>query len=578
MFLLYGSSYAQNRLHETVGSPAQKLALDKAYAYMSNDQYDSAQYCLNKIYAIDSSRKPTQFAYYVTTCQAEIYYYNNLHLLGLQESLKGETIAKILKDSVLMADSYNFIGLFHLNNNRLEQAKASFKKSLRFAKQPPYKKFYMDLTKPHHILGNLAETYEKLNLPDSAIYYSRLSLKMAKEIKSGRGMATGALNIGNAYLLNSQIDSAYKYFKLTKVYAIEADEFDVELTGCSGMAECAAAKGEKKLAFQYLNEGFSVLKKYPQLNDFYASMFLDVAIKLYRNYGNVQLLNKTLELKSKRETATYNRNNRQIQSLLLTGINNEKTIFALELADSKSKQSLANTRIYVLLLVLGIVVIAFIAYRYYTLQRLRLANLRTKISQDLHDEVGATLSGIAMYSYIAQEQIRNHQTENVDSSLNIIKDNAAEMVAKLNDIVWTVNPLLDHLQDLIERLKEFAIQTTNAKQIRLVFREIGKMDEVKLPMQVRKNVYLICKEAINNAVKYSDAEKLEVVFEVRQKLLLVSVTDTGKGFLVEKETNGNGLLNMNSRAKEIKAKLTLLSTPNQGTTVHFTYKFKGISK
>ncbi len=578
MFLLCDLVYAQKRLDKTEGSLAQKLILEKAYAYMSNDQYDSAQYCLNKIYAIDSSRKPTQFAYYLTTCQAEIYYYNNLHLLGLQESLKGETIAKILKDSVLMADSYNFIGLFHLNNNKLEQAKVSFKKSLTFAKQPPYKKFYMDLTKPHHILGNLAETYEKLNVPDSAIFFSRLSLKKAREINSERGVATGALNTGNAYLLNVEIDSAYKYFELTKFYAIKADEFDVELTACSGMAECAAAKGDKKLAFQYLDEGFAVLKKYPQLNDFYAAMFLDIAIKLYRKYDNVQLLNRTLELKSKRETVTYNRNNRQIQSLLLTGINNEKTIFKLELADSKSKQSLANTRIYVLLLVLGMVVIAFVAYRYYTLQRLRLANMRTKISQDLHDEVGATLSGIAMYSYIAQEQIKNQQPERVQGSLDIIKDNAAEMVAKLNDIVWTVNPRLDHLQDLIGRLKEFAIQTTNAKQIQLGFREIGKLDEVKLPMQARKNIYLICKEAINNAVKYSEAEELEVVFEVKQKLLIVSVKDTGKGFLVERETNGNGLLNMNSRAREINAKLMLSSVPNQGTSVHFTYKFKGISK
>lgn len=347
----------------------------------------------------------------------------------------------------------------------------------------------------------------------------------------------------------------------------------MELTAYSGMAECAAANRNKEAAFGYLNEGFFVLRKYPQLNDFYAAMFLEIAIKLYRKYGDIQLLNKTLELKSKRETTTYHRNNQQIQSLLLTGINNEKTIFKLELAESKNKQSLANTRIYVLLLVLCVLVIVFVAYRYYALQRLRLANLRTKISQDLHDEVGATLSGIGMYSYIAKEQIKQGEQSEVENSLNVIKENATEMVAKLNDIVWTVNPLQDHLVDLIERLREFAIQITNAKQIRLIFNKIGMLDEVKLPMQPRKNIYLICKEAINNAVKYSEAEVLEVTFEIKHKTLMVAIRDNGKGFLVEEETKGNGLLNMKNRAREINLQLSIASELGVGTNIHFSYKF-----
>lgn len=234
---------------------------------------------------------------------------------------------------------------------------------------------------------------------------------------------------------------------------------------------------------------------------------------------------------------------------------------------------MANTRIYVLLLALFVLVIVFVAYRYYALQRLRLANLRIKISQDLHDEVGATLSGIGMYSYIAKEKIKQGEQTEVENSLNVIKENATEMVAKLNDIVWTVNPLQDHLVDLIERLREFAIQITNAKQIQLHFNKIGKLDELKLPMQSRKNIYLICKEAINNAVKYSEAEVLEVVFEIKHKMLVVAITDNGKGFLVEEETKGNGLLNMKNRAREIDLKLAISSELHRGTSVHFTYKF-----
>ncbi|RZL42769.1 MAG: hypothetical protein EOO93_28710 [Pedobacter sp.] len=295
--------------------------------------------------------------------------------------------------------------LFYMNNNKLKDAVKYFRKGLKFAHQPPYPAEYIELSKPHHINGNLAEAFEKLHQSDSAVYYSRESLTESKQINSKRGTATAFLNLGNAYFQKNNIDSAKKYFESTRIAALAGNDFDVELNSYSGLANCAAAYDQEKESLSKLEMGFMLLKKYPQLNDFYSLMFLETAIKLYKKYNDQIKLIKTLELKNRIQTATYARNNTQIQTLLLTGLKNEKLIFNLELAESENKQSLANTRVYVLLLVLLSIIIAFIAYRYYALQRLRLANLRSKISQDLHDEVGATLSGIAMYSYITKEQI-----------------------------------------------------------------------------------------------------------------------------------------------------------------------------
>lgn len=544
----------------------------KAYNFMSVDQYDSAQVYLNKIYQKETSRRPNLFTYYITTLQAEIYYYNNLHLLGLQQSLKGENIAKMLNDSVLIADSYNFIGLFYLNSNKLSEAKAYFKKALQFAKQPPYRKTYMELTKPHHIYGNLSETFEKLNEPDSAIFYSLLSLKLAKYIKSPRGMSTGALNTGNAFLVNNQIDSAKKYFQLTQELAGNAQEFDVELNGYGGLADCAARLEGKRSAYHCLAKGFSLLNKYPHLNDFYASMFLTTAMQVYKFYGDIRNLNLTLELKSKRETATYKKNNTQIQSLLMTGINNEKTIFKLELAEIQNRQTVATIRIYILLLVVLVLIVVFIAYRYYALQRLKLANIRTKISQDLHDEVGATLSGIAMYSYITKEQIKNNQHESVENSLDIIKDNATEMVAKLNDIVWAVKPVEENLYRLLVRLREFALQITAAKAIRLVFAIPDEFQTLKLSMELRKNIYLICKEAINNAAKYSEADLLTINLSSANSYLVIEIQDNGKGFGPNVSSQGSGLSNMANRANEIAASLRVDGNLGFGTKISLGFK------
>ena len=201
-----------------------------------------------------------------------------------------------------------------------------------------------------------------------------------------------------------------------------------------------------------------------------------------------------------------------------------------------------------------------------------MANLRSKISQDLHDEVGATLSGIAMYSYITKEHVRNQENELVNNSLDIIKDNAGEMVAKLNDIVWAVNPVLDNTHQLAERLKDFALQHTAAKKIRLSFVADDGLAMQKFNMERRKNIYLICKEAINNAVKYSECTELNIQMQVLHKHVYIIIADNGKGLLLDTAGKGNGLINMATRPAEINAKLEINGPKGSGTTVSLSCK------
>ncbi|GAB3920784.1 tetratricopeptide repeat-containing sensor histidine kinase [Mucilaginibacter myungsuensis] len=563
----------RDQLPQSAGGDKQILnAFNKADAHMTTGQYDSAQFWLNKIYTQVSYRRPSLFSYYLTSRQAEVYYYNNLHELGLLEANKAETIARVLKDSTLLLDAYNFKGLFNLNKNKYVEAIRNFKLGLKAAPKLPHKPHHIELSELYHIYGNLAEAFEKSNQPDSAIRYCRLSLKKAKEIASGRGEATATLNLGMAFIQKQSVDSALKYFELSRQYADASKAFDVELTTYGGLAECAAISNNRPLALAQLDKGFALLKAYPQTNDYYLSIFLDAAVKIYRKYSDNAALSRTLQLRTDIQKATYDRSNMQIQSLVLMGLQNEKKIFELELAESQNKQNLAITRSYILMLIILVIVIAFIAYRYYALQRLKMANVRSKISQDLHDEVGATLSGIAMYSYITKEQVKNGEAVAVNNSLDIIKDNAGEMVAKLNDIVWAVNPIQDHLSALIDRLKEFAIQIAAAKNIKAEFVYDPGMEDLKLPMEARQNVYLICKEAINNSVKYSCGNLLRVTITVSGRQLEIEIQDNGDGFAVDNGGSGNGLMNMRNRAKDIGGKLTIDSKSGNGTRINLNCK------
>jgi signal transduction histidine kinase/ligand-binding sensor domain-containing protein len=199
-------------------------------------------------------------------------------------------------------------------------------------------------------------------------------------------------------------------------------------------------------------------------------------------------------------------------------------------------------------------------------------NERLRISKELHDEVGATLSGIAMYSQLTKEQINHADTSEVEKSLNIMQQNAGEMVNKLNDIVWLINPDKGTLQKLIQRLEEYATDMAMIKNMQVKVNVPAHLAEHSLPMESRRNIYLFCKEAINNAVKYSNGTLLQLDIKEANNTLEFSVSDNGKGFDAVMVRRGNGLDNMQKRADEIGAKLVLQSKKEEGCLVSMQFK------
>ena len=199
--------------------------------------------------------------------------------------------------------------------------------------------------------------------------------------------------------------------------------------------------------------------------------------------------------------------------------------------------------------------------------------IRNKLAQDLHDDIGATMSGIALHSHMARLYISQNKTDSVVQSLNLIADGAVEMVNNLNDVVWAVNPKNDNVDEMLERLKEYALGITQAKNI-LVNWDIQKeIQNLKLPVEYRRNVYLICKEAVNNAVKYANCNQIVIGGSQRDHQLTFSVYDDGEGFDPNRLSNGNGLRNMQERAKESNMELAIQSGNGNGTCISMQYNF-----
>lgn len=204
-----------------------------------------------------------------------------------------------------------------------------------------------------------------------------------------------------------------------------------------------------------------------------------------------------------------------------------------------------------------------------------LLNRQLQISRELHDEVGATLSGVAMYSHLTKKQLQLQDIEGVEKSLTIMQDSSAQMVNKLNDIVWLINPDRSSLPNLMQRLEEYARNMAAAKNMEVNINIATTIQHRQLTIEQRRNIYLFCKEAINNAVKYSEGSLLELSVTEDGYFLEFSVKDNGKGFDPKMVKPGNGSDNLEQRAVAIDAEYILRTAEGKGCAVLLRLKITG---
>lgn len=220
------------------------------------------------------------------------------------------------------------------------------------------------------------------------------------------------------------------------------------------------------------------------------------------------------------------------------------------------------------------IILIFSAYtliiRYKQKKSRELEQLRARIASDLHDDIGATLSAIALYANTLKNQMDKDQPH-LQNILGRIGDNSREMVSSMSDIVWAINPANDFGEKFILRMRDYAADMCQSKDILLHFHADETLSGLKLPLELRKNMYLIFKESINNAVKYSGAQNIHISLRSSEKAFYLSVYDDGTGFDTNSNKQGNGLKNMQSRAVEMGAVLSIDSIIGKGTKVNLQW-------
>ena len=229
---------------------------------------------------------------------------------------------------------------------------------------------------------------------------------------------------------------------------------------------------------------------------------------------------------------------------------------------------------FVALAVLILAGALYALYRYRLSRVLEVERVRMRIATDLHDDIGAGLSRIAILSEVVQQRVGTGDLR-VGQQIASISGASQELVDSMSDIVWAINPQKEHLTDLVHRMRRFASDVLSGRNIEFRFQAPPPEQDVRLGADLRREVYLIFKESINNLARHSGAANAEIELRADRRFLTLQVKDNGRGFdpaalnngHAEADGDGNGLRSMYTRARRMGGELQLLSSNDQGTTI-----------
>lgn len=434
---------------------------------------------------------------------------------------KGRLIAAEINYEEGVAYCYKTMGRIYRKLTKLELAESAYKQALR-----SYQKM-ANARMTSEVFQNLGTVYFDEGSFSKAINHYEQSLIIAKENRLSSQIPYVHSALGASWY-------ALKNYPKAKVY------FDSTLTLAHGSNPYLVKDSYESLSQIAEREG-----KFQQ------------SLIYFKLFANLKDSLVAIENKSAAEEieAKYQNESKQNEINLLTKDR--------ELQEAKLKRQQGNILIgaiaMISILIIGIVLIN----RYRVINRIRrqmeLERMRQTISRDLHDDIGSALSSINILSKVAQEEKGNTQ-----NYLQRIGDQSARMMENMSDMVWSINPGNDSIEQVIVRMREFATELLEVQNIQFEFQE-SVPSGTMVNSEKRRNLFLIFKETVNNAAKYSNASLLKVSLTVTGNRLCLVIADDGKGFDEVNVKAGNGLRNLRVRAAEISGILHIKSETGKGT-------------
>jgi signal transduction histidine kinase/Tfp pilus assembly protein PilF len=562
----------------------------------------------------------------------------NTHGIYMDVTGKSDSAVYYFKKALKMSRDFGFkniesmcvnnLGMFNWNRGNYNEALDYFFQSLKMDEALESEK------STSTSLNNIGLIYQEMNLNDKALEYHKKALKVREKYNLENEQIASHNNIGinlkdlgrideailsykKGLALAKKLDNRIEYYKIldnlanayyykgNKDLALETylealkkkenyngDERGM-LSTYNNIATLYNEKNLPKVAKRYINEGFDLVKKYPEIELVSADLYLTMAESNYM-LGSYDEARKQKQIYIKLKDSIFSEKNAQKIADLEVKYETEKKekeilIQRAELAEQDLVIQKRNYQLYGLTFIT--LILGLIGFLFYNQQKLKnqqlqkenelkdalikietqnkLQEQRLRISRDLHDNIGAQLTFIISsidnlkYGFDIKDQKLTHKLET-------ISDFTSGTIYELRDTIWAMNKSEITFEDLQTRISNYIDKAhLYDSNIQFSFNVDNSVDTSKTFTSVEgMNIHRVIQEAIHNSLKYADASQIKVEVSKVVSNLVFKILDNGKGFDLSSIKRGNGLTNMEKRASEINGVLKIDTGFGKGTSVN----------
>lgn len=554
--------------------------------YQNSSSYELSKRAFEKSIAliIDSKYDTIQ----AKACIGLGNYYKNTgdYPMGFQCLIKALQIYEKGKNKFGISSAHGCIAQIYLQKDDLESAEESLKVALAVLGEAKYNHIYLISS---HTLANV---YGMSGNFERALAIDEECLAIADKLKSPRNKVMFLDNKANCFMYSNQLDSAAYYFQECLKIDRQVGERKQIADTYTNLGNLAIFQKDYAAAEKHLNTSISLLKEINQKPNLINAY--EILVDLYQREGK---LKEALAMEFEKEK-TY-------QAVISEKKEAALAEFKILYETQKKEQQLAENKVLLLqneakakrnkylLIALSIVVffVGLVGYLLYRQQKSKihqqekefelksaialiekqneLQEQRLSISRDLLDNIGSQLTFI-ISSVDNIKYAFDIQNQKLDNKLQNISNFTKSTIIELRDTIWAMNSDEITFEDLRSRILNFIEKAKTAKEdVDFQFTIDDKLNQLRLNLVFGMNIYRVIQEAVNNALKYSNAKQIEILVYKVENNLAVKISDNGVGFDLENTVKGNGIMNMEKRIESLGGIISIDSKVNEGTVVFF---------
>ena len=504
-----------------------------------------------------------------------VNYYKGNYKENVYYSLQAIKIYEIIENKEKLALEYGELG-YRMKKRNLVKAVYYMQKAKKLAENNNLEKPLVSIYNNYGVLKEMQQSN------DSALYFYYKGLKIKEKNKDSIGIPYSLNNIAGNYVIQKKYKKANQlYNKSLNIRKAKKDQV--------GITECYSYLGDlysKQKLYSLSNENYQIaLQK--SIKYKYTDLIQYCYQKIAQNYDAMKepekaYLNFKKYVKYKDSLVNISTNSKIAELEIQFETNKKEKLLIQQKADAKQR-NLLLLGVSILALLIGIV--GFLIYRQQKLKNIqqeqefnlnqaiskienqnKLQEQRLSISRDLHDNIGSQLTFI-ISSVDNVKYGFDITNEKLNSKLSNISSFAKDTIVELRDTIWAMNSSEITFQDLENRINNFIEKAKEVKDsISFSIAVDENLKDKKLTSVEGMNIYRTIQEAINNAIKYANADIISINIKTLETKTSIVIKDNGIGFKESSIEKGNGLNNMKKRVEEIGGKFSLTSS-NEGTKI-----------